>query len=168
MVSKTGIKIFLSLAGVVAVTHYPSWASAQTHCPSDMKEMLVGKAYSCFPEDENLTLAKDKLKSDPKFAEMLKGKWDFFHPENAPAGEFCNAVFQNQEAMIWLMGPGDKYRGALLRFYGADIPKPTNPDKTGLSKQKITLTQAPDPPQTLTVLNNAYKEFEFGVLTIPV
>jgi hypothetical protein len=69
---------------------------------------------------------------------------------------------------LWLMGPGGNYRGALLRFYGADIPKPTNPDSTGMAKQKITLTQAPDPAQTVTVLNNAYKEFKFGVLSIPV
>jgi hypothetical protein len=83
-------------------------------------------------------------------------------------GEFCSAIFQNQEAMIWLMGPGGDYRGALLRFYGADIPKPARPEKTGLAKQKITLTHAPDPAQTLTVFSHAYSEFKFGVLAIPV
>ena len=99
---------------------------------------------------------------------MVKGKWDFFRPAKAKPGEFCGAIYQNTEAMIWLMGPGGDYRGALLRFYGAKIPKPKSQDSSGMAKQKITLTQAPDPPQTLTVFNNAYAQFDFGVLSIPV
>lgn len=162
------IRTLLCLVGVVGAMYGPSKAAAQASCPSDMKEVHVGKAVSCIPEVEKVAAAKEKLKTDPRFAELLKGKWDFIHPEKAQAGEFCGAIFQTAEAMIWLMGPGGEYRGALLRFYGPNIPKPTNPDNTGMSKQKITLTQAPDPAQTLTVFNHAYKEFKFGVLSIPV
>lgn len=133
-----------------------------------MQEVHVGKAVSCVPEARHVSEARRQVNADPRFAEFLKGKWDFIHPAGAPAGEHCGAIFQKQDAMIWLMGPGGEYRGAMLRFYGPNIPKPTRYDQNGLAKQKITLTQAPDPPQTLTVLNSAYKQFDFGVLSIPV
>ncbi len=168
MLLKNRVTFFIGMTGLIAVALFPSWAFAQNNCPADMKEVHVGKAVSCIPEDENVAQAKEKLKNDPQFAELLKGQWHFIRPKEAPAGEFCGALFENKDAMIWLMGPGGNYRGALLRFYGADIPKPTNPDKTGMAKQKITLTQAPDPAQTLTVLNHSYKEFKFGVLSVPV
>lgn len=168
MASRTGLQPILGLVGAVLVAFYSPWVFAQGQCPSGMKEVHIGKAISCVPEDENIARARDNVRSDPKFEGIVKGQWDFFHPEKAAAGEFCGAIFQNTEAMIWLMGPGGSYRGALLRFYGEGIPKPTNPDKSGMAKQVITLTQAPDPAQTLTVLNNAYKEFKFGVLSIPV
>lgn len=157
-----------TLAVVIAALLLPNTAFAASACPAGMKEVRVGQAVSCVPEAESMAAAREQLKSDPRFAEMLKGRWDFFQPEQAKAGEFCGAIFQNAEAMIWLMGPGGDYRGALLRFYGENIPKPAKPDKTGMGKQKITLTQAPDPPQTLTVFNHAYAQFDFGVLSIPV
>jgi hypothetical protein len=162
------LKAHVIFVGLAAAALWPAWVSAQSSCPSDMKEVRIGKAISCIPEDDNVARAKEQLKNDPKFAALLAGKWDLIHPEKARAGEYCGAIFQNKDAMIWLTGPGGDYRGALMRFYGMDIPKPANPDKTGMAKQKITLTQAPDPPQTLTVLNHAYKEFKFGVLSIPV
>jgi hypothetical protein len=157
-----------AMVGVAAVPLASATSHAQDSCPSDMRALRVGSAVSCVPEDDNVVQAKDKLKSDPRFAALLKGRWDFIHPAKARPGEFCGAVFQTQDAMIWLMGPGGEYQGALLRFYGMDIPKPTNTDKAGMGKQRITLTQAPDPAQSLTVMNNAYKQFKFGVLSIPV
>ena len=166
--NRSALTPFGVLAAAVAALFAPSWSLAQGACPADMKEVHIGKSVSCIPEEASLTQAKDKLSRDPRFAEMLKGTWDYFHPERAPAGEFCSALFQNQDAMIWLMGPGGSYRGALLRFYGERIPKPANPDKTGMGRQKITLTQDAEPPQTLTVLSHDYKEFEFGVLSMPV
>jgi hypothetical protein len=168
MALRKRVHAFLSLAGLTVALLHPSWVHAQSDCPSNMKEFRLGKTVSCVPEPEDVARAKDKLKDDPRFAEIVKGKWDLIRPEKAKPGEFCGAIFQTTEAMIWLMGPGGEYRGALLRFYGHDIPKPANPDKSGFAKQKITLTQAPDPAQTLTVFNHAYEEFKFGVLSIPV
>jgi hypothetical protein len=168
MIMKIDCKLLLTALLAIAGAESPSVAVAQGSCPSDMIEVQIGKAVSCVPEKENVTQAKSQLQNDPRFAEMLRGKWDYFHPAKAKAGEFCGAIFQTMDGMIWLMGPGGSYRGALLRFYGPNIPKPTKPDNTGMAKQKITLTQAPDPPQTLTVLNNAYDQFSFGVLSIPV
>ena len=143
-------------------------ARAQDACPSDMEEVRVGRAISCIPEPRNVSEARKELSTDPRFSAFLSGKWDFIHPANARPGEHCGAIFQKQDAMIWLMGPGDEYRGAMLRFYGPNIPKPSRTDQNGTGKQKITLTQAPDPPQTLTVISSAYKQFDFGVLSIPV
>jgi hypothetical protein len=168
MAMKFSRKLAFCTAAFLAAVIAPPAAFAQASCPSDMKEVRVGKSVSCVPEEAKVTAAKEILKDDPKFAEFVKGKWDVIHPKNAKPGEFCGAIFQNKDAMIWVMGPGGDYRGALLRFYGADIPKPSNPDKNGMGRQRITLTQAPDPAQTLTVLNHAYNEFAFGVLSIPV
>jgi hypothetical protein len=137
-------------------------------CPSDMQAVKIGKAVSCVPLKAKVAKASEQLKTDPRFAEWLKGKWDFIHPDNAAPGEFCSAIFQNKDVMIWLLGPGGDYRGALMRFYAPDIPKPTHVDKIGSARQKITLTQAPDPSQTLTVMTHAYNEFKHGVLTVPV
>ena len=164
---KTNPPMWPRLALLAALAS-PAAAFAQGSCPSDMKELRLGKAISCAPESQGTQQAKEQLKNDPRFAGFVKGQWDFIQPEKAKAGEFCGAIFQKPEAMIWLMGPGGDYRGALLRFYGKDIPKPRKTDQSGMAKQKITLTQAPDPPQTLTVFNHAYAQFDFGVLSIPV
>jgi hypothetical protein len=168
MISKTGIKILVSLVGVIATGCIPSSAFAQSNCPTDMKEVRVGKAVSCVPEKENVTWAKQQLQTDPKYAELLQGKWFFIQPQNARKGEFCGIVFQKIDGMIAIIGPGGDYRGALLRFYGVDIPKSAGAENGAFIKQKVTLTQAPDPAKTLQVLNTSYQGIKFGVLSIPI
>jgi hypothetical protein len=166
--AKTEIKFFLSLVGVVAAVHCPSSAIAQGNCPSDMKEVSIGKAVSCVPEKENVVRAKEQLKTDPKYAELLQGKWVFIQPQEAKKGEFCGIIFQNMDGMIAITGPGGDYRGALLRFYGVNIPKSAGAKNGAFIKQKVTVTQAPDPAQTLQVLNTSYEELKFGVLSMPI
>lgn len=168
MVSALASARNLFKTGLIFSACFPLHAWAQDACPSDMEEVRVGRAISCIPEPRNVSEARKELSTDPRFASFLKGKWDFIHPANAAPGEHCGAIFQKRDAMIWLMGPGGAYRGAMLRFYGPNIPKPSRTDQNGTGKQKITLTQAPDPPQTLTVISSAYKQFDFGVLSIPV
>jgi hypothetical protein len=151
------------LVGSLAIS---SLAYAGSGCPSDMKEVHIGKATSCIPDDN--ASAEDRIKSDPKYAEFVKGRWQYIRPKTAKPGEFCAVAFLSAEFMVFVQGPGADYRGALLRFSSSKIPRPNTTDDNAMVKQKITLTQAPDPPQTFTALLSSDKAIKSGVISVAV
>jgi hypothetical protein len=94
---------------------------------------------------------KDKaaLMKDPKYKRFAQGSWSYFQDSNSKKpGEFCAAFFTREQGFVMLSGPGSDYAGAMLTFWGLDIPKPK-----ALRKIKVTLKQPPDKPQTVTAFN---------------
>jgi hypothetical protein len=90
----------------------------------------------------------------------LEGHWRLFPtPQGQKSGEFCSAFFSRNGLMLTLSGPGGDYKGALLTFMSADIPKP---DK--MTMVKVTLTQDDEPPITTQAFNYSPPNMPFGAI----
>ncbi len=100
--------------------------------------------------------AKDQLTS-PKALKLKNGYWQFFQgKKDAKPGEFCTAVYLQNDKMITIMGPGGEYKGAVLGFIVVEPPADTFPrpdDEKGIQKVTVTLTQAGERPQTVKAFN---------------
>lgn len=108
----------------------------------------------------------EELKKDPRYAPIIAGKWDFYQdrPSGRP-GEYCAALFTNAAGMLRVSGPGGDYPGAMITFWGPDIPKP---DKLRIIK--VALTQSDDnKPQTVRAYNYTQGNLDYGAVafTIP-
>jgi hypothetical protein len=108
---------------------------------------------------------KKKLIADPKYQAYLQGAWEFFQDRNGAApGESCAALFSKKDGLVMVSGPGSGYQGALLTFWGKDIPRPNQVEKV-----KVTLTQqANEPPQTVQAFNYVQSGIEYGAITFAV
>lgn len=159
---RNAIRIHLCIGSLVIT----SLAYAGGECPSDMKEVHIGKATSCIPDDN--ASVKDRIRNDPKYAEFVKGSWQYIRPKAAKPGEFCAVVFLSADFIVFAQGPGGDYRGALLRFSSDKVPRPNTTDDHAMVKQKITLTQAPDPPQTFAALLSSDKTIKSGIISVVV
>ncbi len=109
----------------------------------------------------------DKLTKDPRFHRYHNGGWDFFQSaNNAAPGEYCTAFFWKKDGLVRISGPGGDYKGALLTFWGQDIPRPEN-----METIRATLSQSDGSPQTVKVFNyilpgDTYGAISFAVPTI--
>ncbi len=107
---------------------------------------------------------QDLLANDPKYQAYMKGKWQFFQDaKKAKPGDYCAAFFARQQGFVMLSGPGGDYQGALLTFWGADIPRPAK-----VRQIKVTLKQSNDKPQTVTAFNYFHKEQGFPAISLAV
>lgn len=92
---------------------------------------------------------REALKKDSQHQRFVKGDWDFFQDApNAPAGETCAALFTNSQGVVRLLGPGGDFKGAMLTFWGPDVPRPQT-----VRTLKVTLSQTGEAPRILSVLN---------------
>ena len=94
-----------------------------------------------------LTMANDAQKK----RQLMAGKWDVYQDqENARPGAFCSALFLNPDGILRLSGPGGGYAGAMLTFWGRDIPRPA-----AARTVRVKLAQSDDTggPQTITAFN---------------
>ena len=113
----------------------------------------------------------ERMKRDPKLGPIIRGNWEFFQGvANARAGEFCTALYTNIAGFVHLSGPGGSYRGALLTFWGRDIPRP---DKAGLVLVTLIQVDDNDPSTTSTQTVRAYNHKDdkvrgLGALTFAV
>ncbi|PZO35801.1 MAG: hypothetical protein DCF19_23140 [Pseudanabaena frigida] len=104
------------------------------------------------------------LYKDPRYQRYRDGGWDFFQADNnAPPGEYCSAFFWKKEGMVTLSGPGGEYRGALLTFWGKDIPRPDNVEKI-----KVSLTQSDGLLQTVYAFNYTKPGDTYGAISFAV
>ncbi|OYW39269.1 MAG: hypothetical protein B7Z35_04865 [Hydrogenophilales bacterium 12-61-10] len=109
-----------------------------------------------------------RAKSDPKFKaayeRYLNGGWEYFQdaPGAAP-GEYCAAFYAKGGGMVRLSGPGKEYAGALMTFWGADIPTPAK-----MQKVRVTLKQSNDAPQTVQAFNYKLPGEAFGAIAFAV
>jgi hypothetical protein len=107
---------------------------------------------------------QQKLANDPRYQAYINGAWEFFQGKNgAVPGESCAALFSKKDGIVMLSGPDKQYKGALLTFFGKDIPRPNKAEKV-----KVTLTQPGDPPQTVQAFNYVHPGIEYGAITFAV
>jgi hypothetical protein len=127
----------------------------------DPMEAKVNYAYSLF---QLFALKQQQLLEDPLYRKYLDGSWDFFQDAKEPKpGEYCVALFYRKGTILTLSGPGGDYKGALLSFWGQDIPRPKK-----LETVKVTLTQSNEPAQSVKALNYAVPGSEFGTISFVV
>ncbi len=105
-----------------------------------------------------------ELINNPAYILYLTGHWRFFPtPQGQKSGEFCSAFFSRNGVMLTLSGPGGDYKGALLTFMSADIPKPDQ-----MEVVKVTLTQDDEPPVTTRAFNYSIPNMPFGAIAFAV
>lgn len=105
-----------------------------------------------------------KLLKDPEYVRYLTGKWRLLpSPKDGKKGEYCSAFFSREGVILTLSGPGGDYKGALLVFMSADIPRPKMQEQI-----KVTLIQNDEPPVTTTALNHSSPSHSFGEIIMPV
>ena len=113
----------------------------------------------------------ERMRRDPELGPIVRGKWEFFQDTNIAApGEYCAALYTNIAGFVRLSGPGGDYRGALLTFWGPDIPKPERTRRI-----RVTLVQVEDnnPATTSTQTVQAFnytesRAHELGVIALAV
>ncbi|MFD0724352.1 hypothetical protein [Lysobacter brunescens] len=89
------------------------------------------------------------LQRDPKYKRYREGFWDHFQASATPRpGQGCVAMFANLDGAVAVAGPGGEYTGAMLVFWGLDVPKP---DK--VATISVSLNQFDGPVQTVKALN---------------
>jgi hypothetical protein len=104
------------------------------------------------------------LLNDPKYRAYMNGEWSYFQDDKTPKpGEYCAAFFARQQGFVMLTGPGGDYEGALLTFWGADIPRPKK-----VRQIKVTLKQSNDKPQTVTAFNYFHPEQGLPAIALAV
>jgi hypothetical protein len=109
-------------------------------------------------------LKQARLLMDPDYIRYLTGKWMLFpSPEGKPKGEYCSAFFSREGVILTMAGPGGDYKGALLQFMSADIPRPEKQEVV-----QVTLTQNDVPPITFKALNQSSPNVPFGSIIVPI
>lgn len=107
---------------------------------------------------------KEQLSKDPRFQRYNNGGWDFFQDKvDAAPGEYCAAFFWKKDGFVRVSGPGGDYQGALLTFWGENIPRPKKVEKI-----KVTLTQSNEPPQTVQAFNYIMSGDAYGAIALAV
>ena len=89
------------------------------------------------------------LQRDPKYKRYRAGFWDHFQASATPRpGQGCVAMFANLDGAVAVVGPGGEYSGAMLVFWGLDVPKPGK-----VATIPVSLNQFDGPVQTVKALN---------------
>ena len=100
----------------------------------------------------------EKMKRDPEMGPIIRGKWDFFQDTNdAAPGEYCAALYMNMAGLVRLSGPGGNYRGALLTFWGPNIPQPEKVRWVSVTLKQV-VNNDPNNSSTQTVRAYNYTE----------
>lgn len=106
----------------------------------------------------------EKLKQDPRYQRYLNGGWEVFqNTKGAPRGEYCSALYWQQDSFLAISGPGGEYRGAMLTFWGPDIPQPLHNRKL-----RVTLKQTGDTGQTVQAFNYRKSSEPYGAIAFAV
>jgi hypothetical protein len=130
----------------------------------DPMQAKINQALGTMLEAQKRIEDKAKLMKDPKYKAYINGSWTYFQDTNAKKpGEFCSAFFTRAEGFAMLSGPGSGYDGALLTFWGMNVPKPKE-----VRKIKVTLKQTDDKPQTVTAFNYYNAAHGMGAIALAV
>ena len=112
--------------------------------------------------------ALDEKLKDPGFRKAYErysnGGWDYFQ-DNAGAapGEYCAAFYWKGDGMVRLSGPGGDYQGALITFWGPNIPTPSE-----VKTISVTLDQADGAPQKVKAFNYHLAGDAWGAIALAV
>jgi len=127
-------------------------------------QSLLNSAVDMVKFAASSTAKSATLSQDPKFQRYQQGGWDFFQSKiGTTPGEFCTAFFWKKNGFVSLSGPGGDYKGALMTFWGQDIPRP--PKQTQV---QVTLKQGKDAPQTVNAFNFFKPGSDYGAIAFAV
>lgn len=106
----------------------------------------------------------EALQKDPRYQTYLNGGWEFFQDVQQPKpGEYCAALYWKKDSMVRVSGPGGEYKGALLTFWGPDIPKPDKQETI-----KVALYQNDEAPQEVKAFNYVLPGYDYGAIAFAV
>ena len=106
----------------------------------------------------------DALNKDPELKAMGNGMWQYQQIGQPPRrGEGCSALYTNLKGALVLSGPDGDYKGALMTFWGPDVPSPPS-----VGTIRVTLDQADGQPQTVTAFNYASPNGKIGAISLAV
>ena len=126
--------------------------------------MAIRSAVNAIKTASEQSKNAERAKNDQQFKAYYNGAWDFFQDKkDAPPGEYCAAFYWKRNGFVKLSGPAGDYKGALMTFYGQDIPRPSS-----VQKIRVTLNQSNDKPQTVQVFNYAMSGYDYGAITMAV
>ena len=104
------------------------------------------------------------LQRDPKYKRYREGFWDHFQASATPRpGQGCVAMFANLDGAVAVAGPGGEYAGAMLVFWGLDVPKPGK-----VATMSVSLNQFDGPVQTVKALNYTLPGGRAGAIAFTV
>jgi hypothetical protein len=104
------------------------------------------------------------MQRDPKFKRYREGFWDHFQANATPRpGQGCVALFANLDGAVAVAGPGGEYTGAMLIFWGLDVPKPDE-----VATISVSLNQFDGPVQTVKALNYTLPGGRAGAIAFTV
>jgi hypothetical protein len=130
----------------------------------DPMQQRINLALGNMLESQRRVKDKAKLMKDPRYQAYVNGSWSYFQDSHTKKpGEFCSAFFSRQEGFAMLSGPGAGYDGALLTFWGMNVPRPKTTRKI-----KVTLKQTDDKPQTVTAFNYYNPAHGMGAVALAV
>lgn len=150
-----------------------SYANDYASYPDPTQEQLdeiarvVAAAQQQFQEVGHQQEKQQALMSDPRYQRYLNGGWEYFQDKAgrpAAPGEFCAALYWKKDGMVRLSGPGGSFNGAMMTFWGENIPKPS-----GVERVQVTLSQSDgSPPQTVEALNYYLPNDGYGAIAFLV
>lgn len=104
------------------------------------------------------------IQRDPKYKRYREGFWDHFQANAKPLpGQGCVAMFANLDGAVAVAGPGGEYTGAMLVFWGLDVPKPGE-----VATISVSLNQFDGPVQTVKALNYTLPGGRAGAIAFTV
>lgn len=104
------------------------------------------------------------LTQDPRYDRYINGGWDFFQDnQNPKKGEYCAAFFWKKESLIKVSGPGGEYQGAILTFWGENIPQPKKTETI-----QVTLKQSTGEAQTVRVFNYKLPNYQYAAISFAI
>lgn len=140
---------------------YYDYAPTQYYDPTQVR-MTVATGVVDIMANHNAKL--DAIKNDPRYQAYNNGAWEFFQDVQKPvAGEYCAALYWKQEGFVRVSGPGGDYKGALLTFWGPDIPRPAKQQTI-----KVALYQNDEAPQEVKAFNYLLPGYEYGAIALAV
>lgn len=105
-----------------------------------------------------------RMASDPLYQRLRDGYWQYFKSSpDVRRGDYCMAAYATLDGIITLAGPGGDYRGAMLSFTGAALPRP---GKQGLIL--VTLDDGDGKPATVRAISYADAGTKLGTIAFAV
>jgi hypothetical protein len=108
----------------------------------------------------------------PEIKKLLKGYWMYASEgekqsnrkiayQDSCAAMFLKANGLNTDGFMQVRGFGGDTKGAMLMFFGPQIPRPSSPDNV-----RVTLSQSDEKPQTVRALNYSEPGSTWGVIVL--
>lgn len=133
------------------------------HAPDPMRLRIDASLSALGAMVENMQ-QRATIQRDPKFKRYREGFWDHFQASATPRpGQGCVAMFANLDGAVAVAGPGGEYTGAMLIFWGLDVPKPGN-----VATISVSLNQFDGPVQTAKALNYTLPGGHAGAIAFTV